>query len=96
MVSIKNDRESQTVQTSNEIRLGDDSWQIERRYLKRDIEQCIETSSPDLPGCIATGTTVEETKKNIAAAISFHIDGLKSEGLPIPESESNSEYVTVS
>jgi predicted RNase H-like HicB family nuclease len=52
--------------------------------------------SPDLPGCIATGTTVEETKKNIAEAISFHIDGLKSEGLPIPESESSSEYVTVS
>jgi predicted RNase H-like HicB family nuclease len=52
--------------------------------------------SPDLPGCIATGGTVEETKKNMADAINFHIDGLRSEGLPIPEGEASSEYVTVS
>lgn len=52
--------------------------------------------SPDLPGCIATGSTVEETKKNMADAVNFHIDGLKSEGLPIPEGEASSEYVTVS
>ena len=43
--------------------------------------------SPDLPGCIATGSTVEATKRNMADAIHFHIDGLKSEGLPIPEGE---------
>ena len=52
--------------------------------------------SPDLPGCIATGRTVDETKQNMTEAVSFHIDGLKSEGLPIPEGEASSEYVTVS
>ena len=52
--------------------------------------------SPDLPGCIAAGSTVEETRKNMADAINFHIDGLRSEGLPIPEGEASSEYVTVS
>ena len=51
--------------------------------------------SPDLPGCIATGSTVEETKKNMAGAINFHVEGLRSEGLPIPEGEASSEYVTV-
>lgn len=52
--------------------------------------------SPDLPGCVATGQTVKETKKNMTDAVSFHLDGLKSEGLPIPEGEARSEYVTVS
>jgi predicted RNase H-like HicB family nuclease len=40
---------------------------------------------PDLPGCIATGKTRAETKRNIAEAIDFHIDGLLEDGLPIPK-----------
>ena len=52
--------------------------------------------SPDLPGCIAAGSTVEETTKNMADAINFHIEGLRVEGLPIPDGETSSEYVTVS
>jgi predicted RNase H-like HicB family nuclease len=39
---------------------------------------------PDLPGCVATGPTVEAVEKEIRAAIRFHIDGLKEDGLPIP------------
>jgi predicted RNase H-like HicB family nuclease len=39
---------------------------------------------PDLLGCVATGSTVAETEKNIREAISFHIEGLKDDGLPIP------------
>jgi predicted RNase H-like HicB family nuclease len=49
--------------------------------------------SPDLPGCIATGKTREETEKNIKEAISFHIDGLKEDGLPIPKPSAFTEYV---
>jgi predicted RNase H-like HicB family nuclease len=41
---------------------------------------------PDLPGCIATGATVEEVLAQIQAAISFHLEGLQLEGLPIPAS----------
>jgi predicted RNase H-like HicB family nuclease len=52
--------------------------------------------SPDLPGCIATGKTIDETKQNMREAVSYHIQGLRSEGLPIPEAEASSEYVTVS
>ena len=51
--------------------------------------------SPDLPGCVATGTTRKETEKNIKEAISFHIEGLKEDGLPIPESSSFVEYIEV-
>jgi len=38
----------------------------------------------DLPGCIATGITMEETIQRIREAIVFHIDGLKQEGMAIP------------
>lgn len=48
---------------------------------------------PDLPGCIATGATVEETKREISEAIEFHLDGLREEGLPIPEPTSQIAYV---
>ena len=39
---------------------------------------------PDLPGCVATGKTREETWKLISEAIVFHLEGLKEDGLPIP------------
>ncbi|MDZ4791351.1 MAG: type II toxin-antitoxin system HicB family antitoxin [Hyphomicrobiales bacterium] len=48
---------------------------------------------PDLPGCIATGATVEETEKLIAEAIAFHLEGMKEDGLPIPEPSALSVYV---
>ncbi|MEQ8952815.1 MAG: type II toxin-antitoxin system HicB family antitoxin [Gammaproteobacteria bacterium] len=51
--------------------------------------------SPDLPGCVSTGTTLEETEKNMRNAISFHIEGLKKEGLEIPQPTSRSTYVEV-
>ena len=40
---------------------------------------------PDLPGCVATGSTIAATKSNIREAIRFHIEGLKEDGLPIPQ-----------
>jgi len=40
---------------------------------------------PDLPGCIATGATIEETERSTREAISFHLDGLREDGAPIPQ-----------
>jgi predicted RNase H-like HicB family nuclease len=51
--------------------------------------------SPDLPGCIATGDTREETKRNIHEAIQMHVQGLIEDGLPVPESESFAEFIAV-
>ncbi len=48
---------------------------------------------PDLPGCVSTGSTVSEVEKNIKEAISFHIDGLKEDGLPVPEPSTICEYI---
>jgi len=50
---------------------------------------------PDLPGCVATGATIQETEREIQAAISFHLQGLRADGLPIPEPSSHVEYVEV-
>ena len=51
--------------------------------------------SPDLPGCVATGATHEETERNMYEAIQMHIEGLREDGLPIPESTAVAEYVLV-
>ena len=39
---------------------------------------------PDLPGCIATGKTPEETEQLIREAMELHLNGLREDGLPIP------------
>jgi predicted RNase H-like HicB family nuclease len=49
--------------------------------------------SPDLPGCIATGATREETERNMLEAIQLHIEGMREDNLPIPESSSFAEVV---
>lgn len=48
---------------------------------------------PDLQGCIATGRTKATTEKQIFEAIKFHLEGLEEEGLPIPASVSESEFL---
>ena len=51
--------------------------------------------SPDLLGCVATGTTREEAERNMHEAIEMHVRGLLDDKLPIPESTSFAEYVAV-
>ena len=48
---------------------------------------------PDLPGCVATGDTVEDVEREIRDAIRFHIDGLRQDGLPVPQPTSIADYV---
>jgi predicted RNase H-like HicB family nuclease len=50
---------------------------------------------PDLPGCVATGTTPEEVGRLIREAITLHLEGLAEDGLPIPPPSSRVEYVEV-
>ena len=50
---------------------------------------------PDLPGCVATGATLEEAEHEIREAIAFHIDGLREDGLPVPLPTSQVEYIEV-
>jgi predicted RNase H-like HicB family nuclease len=48
---------------------------------------------PDLPGCVATGATAQEVEQEMREAIRFHIDGLKEDGLPVPQPTSSAEHV---
>lgn len=50
---------------------------------------------PDLPGCIATGASLEETEVNIREAIEFHLDGMRDDGAPPPQPSSHVEYIEV-
>jgi predicted RNase H-like HicB family nuclease len=51
---------------------------------------------PDLPGCVATGMTLEEVEHTIQEAIAFHLEGMQLEGLPIPAPTSLCTYVEAS
>lgn len=51
--------------------------------------------SPDLTGCVATGATLEEIKINMRVAIDMHVQGLREDRLPIPESTAVAEYIEV-
>lgn len=48
---------------------------------------------PDLPGCVATGSTPEDVEREIREAIAFHLEGLREDGLSIPVPTSTVEYV---
>ena len=50
---------------------------------------------PDLPGCVAAGDSREEVARLIKEAIEFHIEGMRQEGLPVPEPSSEAESVRV-
>ena len=51
--------------------------------------------SPDLPGCVATGKTVEQTEGNMYQAIRMHLNGMREDGVDIPDPQSIGEYVLV-
>ncbi len=50
---------------------------------------------PDLPGCVTVGDTIEEVKQNIQEATEVHLESLQEDGLLIPESTTECDYVEV-
>ena len=51
---------------------------------------------PDLPGCVATGTSRAQVRARIRAAVELHVAGMREDGLPIPKSTAVPEFVTLS
>ena len=49
--------------------------------------------SPDVPGCVASGASVEETLANIRSALEFHLEGMAEHGDPLPVPQTLSFYV---
>jgi predicted RNase H-like HicB family nuclease len=50
---------------------------------------------PDLPGCVTTGRSIEETRRLIAEAIEFHIEGMRLRGESVPEPTTVAETVQI-
>ncbi len=50
---------------------------------------------PDLPGCVTTGASLEETEQNIREAIEGHIRTLVEFGEPVPEPNSLAKEIEV-
>jgi predicted RNase H-like HicB family nuclease len=50
---------------------------------------------PDLPGCVATGATVDEVQREIREAIELHLEGMREDGDPIPPPSSSVQYVEI-
>ena len=50
---------------------------------------------PDLPGCVATGKTQEETERNMHEAVQMHIEGMIEDKMAIPENVTLAEYIAV-
>jgi predicted RNase H-like HicB family nuclease len=62
------------------------------------IEQAANNYSayvPDLPGCVATGSSIAEAEQAIREAIEFHIEGLREDGAAVPQPTSRVDYVEV-
>lgn len=50
---------------------------------------------PDLPGCVASGSSIADVETRIREAIAFHLDGLREDGLPLPIPSSQVDYVEI-
>jgi predicted RNase H-like HicB family nuclease len=51
--------------------------------------------APDLPGCIAAADTREEVVRLMREGIEFHLEGMREDGLPIPEPTTEVDYAEV-
>jgi predicted RNase H-like HicB family nuclease len=50
---------------------------------------------PDLPGCVATGATIDEVQREIREAIELHLEGMREDGDPVPPPSSSVQYVEI-
>jgi predicted RNase H-like HicB family nuclease len=48
---------------------------------------------PDLPGCITTGSSLAETKRNIREAVELHLAAMREVGDPIPAPTTDVDFV---
>ena len=50
---------------------------------------------PDLPGCVATGATIDEVQREVREANELHLEGMREDGDPIPPPSSSVQYVEI-
>ena len=50
---------------------------------------------PDLPGCVAAGSTRREVQRLIRSAVEMHLEGMREDGEPMPSPSTWADTVTV-
>jgi predicted RNase H-like HicB family nuclease len=60
-----------------------------------DAGQNLSAYVPDLPGCVSTGTSIDEVTTNIREAIALHVASLREHGEEIPPATSRAGTVQV-
>ena len=50
---------------------------------------------PDVPGCIATGASIDEVWKTMMEALASHLELMREAGEPIPQPSTVADYVEV-
>jgi len=50
---------------------------------------------PDLPGCVATADSIDETRQLIREAIELHLADMRATGQPTPQPTSLCEYAEI-
>jgi predicted RNase H-like HicB family nuclease len=51
--------------------------------------------APDVPGCVATGATREAVERTMREAIELHLEGLRADGVTVPEPHAYATVVDV-
>ena len=51
--------------------------------------------APDVPGCVATGKTMEETKQQMQEALAFHFEGMILDDERVPQATTRCAYVDI-
>jgi predicted RNase H-like HicB family nuclease len=51
--------------------------------------------APGLPGCVATGASIDEIKERMAEAIAMHLEGMRDDGITPPVPTVVCDYVAV-
>jgi predicted RNase H-like HicB family nuclease/predicted RNA binding protein YcfA (HicA-like mRNA interferase family) len=71
---------------------------IHKEHYEITIEQsndCYSAYCPDLPGCVAVGDTLEETKELMLDSVRLHLEGLKQDGVLVSEPGSTSAFFEI-
>ncbi len=71
---------------------------VERDHYEITVEKsqnCYSAYCPDLPGCVAVGNTLDETKEFMLSSVRLHLEGLKQDGIIAKEPESTSTFFDI-
>lgn len=69
---------------------------MEKKYIaliRKENDTDYWVDIPDLPGCISSGETEDEAMANFEEAFAFHLEGMREDGLPLPNPRSKDEVL---